>query len=106
MTERIVLMVLDRGFVVVGRASIYDGLAFHWQLTPGRTVRQWGTTQGLSQLRTGPTPQTILDPAVDRLVPFRSIIEILMVEEEKWEQHLPRLSETGTGSPRKVKATR
>lgn len=85
---RTLLFVLDRGFVVVGRASLYPDLAFTWRLDPGRTVRRWGTTQGLAQLKDGPTGDTMLDAPAARLVPFRSIIEILEVSEEAWAPHL------------------
>lgn len=87
MEGRVFLFVLDRGFVVVGRSAIDTELAFHWRVR-GRTVRRWGTTDGLSQLCGGPTGETILDPVCWRRVPFRSVIEIIEVEEEKWTSHL------------------
>jgi len=54
MEPRVRLYVLDRGFVVIGRAELDPELAFHWLLKPGRTVRRWGTTKGLAELRNGP----------------------------------------------------
>jgi hypothetical protein len=94
--ERIYIFVLDRGFVVVGRASISSELLHHWRLAPGRTIRQWGTTQGLAELVNGPTVNTVLDVPAHRLVPFRSIIEILEVDQEKWEPHLLRNLSSGS----------
>ena len=87
MEEMVFLFVLDRGFVVVGRAAIDAELAFHWRVR-GRTVRRWGTTDGLSQLCGGPLEATVLDPVCWRRVPFRSVIEILEVEESKWKSHI------------------
>lgn len=103
MKEEIRLFVLDRGFVIVGVASIYDGLAFHWRLNPGRTVRRWGTTHGLAQLAGGPLAETILDSPASRLVPFRSVIEIIEVNQQKWEQHL--ISKERSSSPRRNRSS-
>jgi len=82
------IFVLDRGFVLVGRAEIDPDLAFHWKLSPGRTVRRWGTTQGLTQLQDGPLANTVLDLPAVRHVPFRAVLEIIEVSEEKWKKHL------------------
>lgn len=82
------LFVLDRGFVVIGKAEIDPDLAFHWKLSPGRTVRRWGTTRGLSQLCDGPLQATVLDDPAIRHVPFRSVIEMIEVREDKWANHL------------------
>lgn len=92
------LFVLDRGFVVVGSASVDPDFAFHWRLSPGRTVRRWGTSQGLSELKDGPLPNTVLDPPVERSIPWRAIIEIIYVSEEKWLPHLQPASETPPAS--------
>ena len=100
--ERIRLFVLDRGFVVIGRASISDELVHHWRLSVGRTVRVWGTTEGLAQLRDGPTPATKLDVPTARLIPFRAVIDILDVEQEPWESHLPP-SERSSSRPARAK---
>jgi hypothetical protein len=85
---RTLLFVLDRGFVVVGRARLDPYLAFAWLLEPGRTVRRWGTSKGLAELVGGPTRETVLDPPAVRHVPFRAVIEIIEVSEEKWANHL------------------
>ena len=96
----IFIFVLDRGFVVVGRAELSTELVFTWHLTPGRTVRRWGTTRGLAELVNGPTANTVLDDPAERFIPFRSVIEIIKVEEEKW---LPLLE---ASSSRPAPATR
>jgi hypothetical protein len=88
MEPRTLLFVLDRGFVVVGRAELDPDLAFHWLLKPGRTVRRWGTTKGLAELKDGPLTNTVLDDPVTRHVPFRSVIEIIEVGEKAWRRAL------------------
>jgi hypothetical protein len=85
---RVLLFVLDRGFVVVGLAEPDPDLAFHWLLKPGRTVRRWGTSNGLAELVRGPTADTVLDDPATRHVPFRSVIEILEVDERAWRTAL------------------
>lgn len=37
----------------------------HLYLTNARIIRDWGTTKGLAELVTGPTPSTVLDCASD-----------------------------------------
>lgn len=83
------IFVLDRGFVVVGVAHLDPDLAFHWLLKPGRTVRIWGTTEGVAELCGGPIRgKTILDKAAIRHIPFRAVIDILEADEKKWKHHL------------------
>lgn len=82
------LFVLDRGFVVVGNAEVSTELAFTWKLSPGRTVRRWGTTHGLTELKNGPLRETVLDPPAVEYVPFRAVLRIIEVSEEKWKKHL------------------
>jgi len=85
--EEVFIFVLDRGFVVVGTRQIHPTLAYHW-LVRGRTIRRWGTTQGLSELCGGPTTDTQLDPICDREIPWRSVIEMQIAEAKKWAKSL------------------
>ena len=85
------IFVLDRGFVVVGEAEVSRDLALHWHMRRSRTVRVWGTTDGLSQLKDGPLDATVLDPVVERTTPFRSVLDILHLSPEgvrKWTKSL------------------
>jgi hypothetical protein len=82
------ILVLDRGFVVVGRVSPHRELAFHWLVSPCRTIRVWGTTNGLSELQGGPLSGTVLDPPCVAEVPWRAVIKMMAVEEDKWLPHL------------------
>jgi hypothetical protein len=92
------IFVLDRGFVVAGLAGLHPEFAFSWEVA-GRTVRQWGTSEGLSELCDGPLPGTVLDRLCDRIIPFRSVIEMLEVSEEgrePWDRVLTRDSRSAT----------
>lgn len=82
------IVVMDRGFVVVGMVLKHPELAFHWRISPSRTVRRWGTTNGLAELANGPLANTILDPVCHRTVPFRAVLDILDAKEDKWRKHL------------------
>lgn len=55
----VVIAVLDRGWVVVGRWSQRGSRV---ELTEAHVVRRWGTDQGLAQLANdGPTENTVLN---------------------------------------------
>lgn len=81
------ILVLDRGFVVIARLKPHPKKAF-WYHCRSRTIRRWGTTQGLAQLVSGPTSSTILDEAVTEDIPFRAILREIHVEGAAWKQHL------------------
>ena len=55
----IVIAVLQRGFVYVGRRTVSATGTI--VLSPSRCIRRWGTQRGLAQLRTGPTESTTMD---------------------------------------------
>ncbi len=86
------IFVLDRGFVVVGEAVVSTDYAFTWHVKSGCTVRRWGTTNGLAQLKDGPTNETITDGVCERYIPFRSEIERLVVSEKGAKAWKKRLS--------------
>jgi hypothetical protein len=86
--EGIKILVLDRGFVKVGRVSSHPTLAFHWLLSPARTIRNWGTSNGLGELVKGPTDNTVLDLPTTSTIPFRAVIEIIDVDEREWKTYL------------------
>ena len=87
----IFIFVCDRGFVIAGEAEPHESLALCWRLPRSRTVRQWGTTDGLAELKDGPLPATVLDPVCERTLPFRSVIDIIHLTEEgakRWGESL------------------
>lgn len=88
MSEDIRIFVLDRGHVLVGRASLHPDLAFHWRLRDARTIRVWGTTEGIAQLCKGPRKDTKLDARADVTIGFRAVLYILDADAKAWEKHL------------------
>ena len=86
--EGIKIMVLDRGFVKIALVKRHPELAFHWFLEKSRTIRVWGTSKGLAELVNGPTDSTVMDHLHSSTVPFRAVLDIIDVREEKWKKHL------------------
>ena len=75
------IVVLDRGFVYVGRVTV-DG---DWCLiADAKNVRVWGTTKGLGELINGPTKDTKLDTAGNVRAPLRAVISIIDAKDEAW----------------------
>jgi len=81
-TGNVVIAVLDRGFVYVGRIEHLDnGIV----LRNAKNIRVWGTTKGLGELVNGPLKDTKLDPVGTVHVPTRAIIHIIEVVESAWK---------------------
>ena len=53
------IVVIDRGFVYVGRTE-WDGDMLI--IRNAKNIRVWGTSKGLGELVNGPTSKTVLDP--------------------------------------------
>jgi len=76
------IVVLDRGWVFVGRVTIADDWCV---IEDASNVRRWGTSRGLGELAAeGPRPGTILDPAGTVRAPLRAVIALLACEADKW----------------------
>ena len=76
------IVVLDRGFIVVGRVSI-DGS--YVVIDDCSCVRRWGTTKGLGELAScGPLVNTVLDPQPRTRVHELQVVQIIDCEEAKW----------------------
>lgn len=77
------IIVLDRGWVVVGQLE-KDGQWF--LLLNGSVVRRWGTTMGLGELaQKGPLPETKLEPLPLTKFHENQVIMIINCSEEKWK---------------------
>ena len=76
------IVILDRGFVLVGNAVV-DG---DWVVTTNASViRRWGTTKGLGELAAnGPLDETKLDPIGTVKSPLRAVIGLVSCEPSKW----------------------
>lgn len=78
------VVVLDRGFVYVGRTTT-DGE--FCTIAEARNVRRWGTTKGLGQLvLDGPQANTQIDKVGTTKAPMRAVISIHPTREELWSK--------------------
>lgn len=79
------IVVLQRGWVAVGH---YECDGDQCSLKNASIIRIWGTTRGLGELVSGPTPKTILDPA--GTIRFHALAVVLAIdaEETSWASAL------------------
>ena len=78
------IVVLDRGFVYVGRVTTGP-----WCIIKGaKNIRIWGTSKGLGELRNGPLSKTTLDDCGDIKAPMSSLVFMMAVSEESWATKL------------------
>lgn len=79
---RLVIAVLDRGWVFVGRATESPSAL---TLQSADCIRYWGTTRGIGQLALeGPQSGTKLDPAGTVTVPRTAVIALIDASADKW----------------------
>ncbi len=72
------IVVIDNGFVNVGDVTICEGpFGAEVVITRSRNLRKWGTTQGLGELRVGPTGETITDEEGTTIVPYNRVVKII-----------------------------
>ncbi len=86
MGDPIRIVVLDRGWVFVGRVCHLEGGQV--RIEQAACIRYWGTTKGLGQLRSGPLSGTRLDQAGTLWVPERAVIFEIDAEEAAWTRAL------------------
>ena len=86
------MLILDRGFVIVGRCPPLDECLLRIPVTESRTVQNWGTNEGLAELvNNGPLPGTVLNPVIaEETIPTRAILRMIELPEEKWASLYPR----------------
>lgn len=90
MKSRIRIVVLQRGWVVVGRVSHGTSVTAEAELviSSASVIRRWGTTKGLGELVTGPKPETKLDPAgLVRVHPL-SVVLSIDADEKGWTKYV------------------
>mgnify|MGYP000013421681 CR=1 FL=1 len=84
------ILVLDRGFVLIARCPDLLTVALYLECTEVRCIRNWGTTDGLGQLVTGPTENTKFDAVIAReVIPVRAVLRVIDVEVAKWKKLYP-----------------
>lgn len=82
------ILVLQRGWVVVGEIHHHPEGSLFLSLTNGGDIRRWGTTKGLGELaKRGPLPSTAIDRhETEAIVPLFSVIKMHECNEEAWKQ--------------------
>jgi hypothetical protein len=86
MPSRIRIVVLQRGWVVVGR---FTQLASECVLEDGAVIRIWGTKNGLAELADGPKKTTVLDKS-KYPIRYHEMTAVLSIdcEDSEWEAAL------------------
>ena len=80
------IVVLQRGWVVVGRFSQEGSECL---LTEASIVRRWGTTRGLGEIAEGgPTKSTVLDATPDLHFHELTIVLSIDCDEKAWTSKL------------------
>ena len=80
-TGDVKIIVLDRGFVYIGRVRREDDFLI---IENAKNIRYWGTKNGLGELVTGPTKDTKLDVVGTVRAPMRAVISMIDADEESW----------------------
>ena len=75
------IVVLDRGFVYIGRVVTDSEWCY---IKNAWNIRRWGTTRGLGELVDGPTSGTQLDHAGSVRVPLRILQHLIAVKGAGW----------------------
>jgi len=76
------IIVLDRGFVYVGRVTLEADFCM---IRQAMNIRAWGTTKGLGELVNGPTSATKVDSVGTVKAPLRAVISIIDTKEGAWK---------------------
>jgi hypothetical protein len=89
LTSEYQIVVLQRGWVVVGRMSKDD---MYFIIDDAAVIRDWGTTKGLGQLRNGPTSNTILDAAGVVKAHELTVVFTIDTDRDKWADVLAKVN--------------
>lgn len=79
------ILVLQRGWVVVGQYEEADG---ECRLHNAAVIRRWGTRKGIGELVTGPTKDTVLDKAGEIRAHELAVVLHITVDSEAWSKAL------------------
>lgn len=83
--KKVQILVLQRGFVVVGYVS-HEG---HFTIVESSMfIRRWGTKRGLGEIANGPTANTVLDMGGRQTIHPLQIILSIDCSESGWAKHL------------------
>jgi hypothetical protein len=85
-TNEIRIVILQRGWVAVGR---YSKNGSECKLENAKIIRIWGTTKGLGEIAIGgPTSKTVLDPTPTIRFHELTVINTIDCVGEKWNNIL------------------
>jgi hypothetical protein len=79
------IVVLDRGFVFVGRVTRTETEMY---IDDARCIRKWGTEHGLGQLADGPLPETVLDAKCTVRPQLKAVMFTIDCVQHKWTSSL------------------
>ena len=86
MVPKIQILVLQRGWVVVGETKKEGSEVV---VSKSSVIRRWGTTKGLGEIAAGgPTADTVLDPAGTVRVHELAVVMTIDCDAEKWQGHV------------------
>ena len=79
------IVVLHRGWIVVGNVSEKDSKTF---IQNASVIRRWGTNAGLGELaEKGKLPKTILDKCGDVSLKTDNVILVMNCNQENWSNY-------------------
>lgn len=81
--EKMMIVVLHRGWVVVGKMTKGDWVT----LENAYVIRRWGTSKGLGEIAAeGPKENTIIDACPTMEIPVSAIINTIECNEKSWKK--------------------
>ena len=87
-TGPIKIVVLERGFIYVGKYEEEGGESDTCTITNARSLIQWGTTGHLGELVNGPTAKTKLgDPCIVKSR-LNQVLYTIEVDQNAWIKHI------------------
>ena len=81
------IVVIERGFVYVGRVEI-DSESDDVTIRGARSLIRWGSSQHLGELVNGPLQNTKLGATCVVLVRQQQIVHMIGVDQDGWKQHV------------------
>ena len=80
------IVILQRGWVAVGIFQKVEGGGRF--LKNASIIRVWGTTKGLGEICSGPTPDTKLDPCGDMAFHEFTIVSTMKADAKGWKNYV------------------
>jgi len=81
------IVVIERGFVYVGRVEI-DSESNDVTIRGARSLIRWGSSQHLGELVSGPLENTKLGAPCTVLVRERQVVHMIEVSSDGWNKHI------------------